>query len=114
MSWQLLRLSRRCWFCPTILEAGDLARMGEHTPGVWCVACALRQLGETPPAEFLAPASPPLVVEPAPAQDTLFELGPAGAKLKHADARLALEQLRTRITEQAEAAVPAPEGGDPV
>lgn len=112
MSWQLLRLARRCWFCPTVLEAGDLARLGEHTPGVWCVACALRQLGETPPAEFLAPATPPPAIEAPPEQDTLFDLTPEGAKLKHADARLALDELRSRIAEQAAAAGPAPEGGD--
>lgn len=112
MSWQLLRVARRCWFCPTVIEPGDLARQGKHTPGVWCVACALRHLGETPPSEFLTPVLPPPVAEPAPAQDTLFELDPSGAKLKHADARLALEQLRTRIAEQTAAAVPVADGGD--
>jgi len=99
MSWQLLRLARRCWFCPTVIESGDLARLGEHTPGVWCVACALRQLGETPPAEFRAPATPtpvPAPAAPAP-QPTLFEASELTGQFKHIDARVALDRLRSAL-----------------
>lgn len=101
MSWQLLRLARRCWFCPTVIEPGDLARLGVHTPAVWCVVCAKAKLGETPPAAFLAPTPTPTPAAAAAAPETLFALEPDGTKFKHADARLALEQLRSRITEPA-------------
>lgn len=97
MSWQLLRLARKCWFCPTVIEPGDLARLGELTPAVWCVACAAAKLGETPPAPFLDPPPPPATVLEAAKAETLFDLDPLGAKFKHADARLALEQLRNSI-----------------
>lgn len=101
MSWQLQRLARKCWFCPTVIEPGDLARLGVNTPAVWCVACAKTKLGETPPADVLDPPAPhdlgaPVTAPPAP--EPLFALEPDGAKFKHADARLALEQLRARIT----------------
>lgn len=113
MSWQRLRVSRRCWFCPTIIEPGDLVRLGVHTPATWCVACALAKLDETPPATVLDPAPPPGPVAPVAAvavPETLFDLEPDDTKFKHADARLALEQLRNRFTEPA--ASPNAEGGD--
>jgi len=100
MSWRLVRLACRCWFCKVVIAPGDLARDGNRTPAVWCVACALKDLGETPPAEFLAAAPVPMPASassPAPPQPTLFGVDELAGQFKHADARVALERLRSSL-----------------
>lgn len=100
MSWRLVRLACRCWFCPTPIEAGDLARYGDKTPAVWCVACAAKSLNDHPPAEFLAPAEaePAPAVEAPAAQPTLFGVDEMTGRFKHADARVALDRARASLS----------------
>lgn len=104
MSWGRVHQPVRCWFCPESappIPSGAWARVGDSTPGVWCVDHADRNLGEHPPLDegtrVVEPSSSP-EAEPQPA---LFEDLDAG-RYRSGEARRELTRLRDVFERPAE------------
>lgn len=98
MSWRVALVAVRCGCCLDVIATGQPARFGDHAPVVWCAACAARLLGEDVPA-----LEPQAAMPDIPAKRAVLPLfgESMGKRFKSADAREALDGLRSALGGQA-------------